>query len=102
MSKPEYIEVDGVRYTRQREKPSGRRAVVVIDRGWIYAGDVEDRDGRIYLTRVVWLLRWSSIGLDGVINNPASDKCTLKPHPDIDMPADAEIFRIPVPESWGL
>ena len=29
------------------EVPIGNRAVVVVDRGWIWAGDVEEKDGKI-------------------------------------------------------
>lgn len=45
--KPEVV-VDGVRYVRAPEGSS--RAVVVVDRGWVFAGDVEEEtDGRIRL-----------------------------------------------------
>ena len=56
------IEVNGVKYLRAdqiaAEAPRGNRAVVVVDRGWIFAGDVEDVNGRIRITRAVWVLRW--------------------------------------------
>jgi len=35
----ETVEINGIKY--QPVKPNGNRAVVVIDRGWIYAGDVQ-------------------------------------------------------------
>lgn len=75
---------------------------VVIDRGWIFAGDLSEENGRLRLSRVVWLFRWESIGLDGVISNPKSSKVTLKPYPNIDIPSDCEIFRVPVSEDWGI
>jgi hypothetical protein len=93
--------IDGIRYIE--EQPRGHRAVIVVDRGWIFAGDVTEANGRIRLDRAVWLLRWESIGFDGVIANPKSDKVKLcELAGPVDLPADAEIFRVPVADDWGL
>ncbi len=47
------IEINGIKYTRSDSVaapvPSGNRAVVVVDRGWIFAGDVTEENGRVYL-----------------------------------------------------
>ena len=94
----EYIKADAV------QKPIvGNRAVVVVDRGWIFAGDVERLDGRIRLTRAVWVFRWESVGFDGVIANPKSSKVTIKPMPNgVDLPQGSEVFCVPVDDNWGL
>jgi len=98
----ENVTINGVEYVPVTQS-TGNRAVVVVDRGWIFAGDVERRDGRIYLTNAVWLLRWESIGFDGVIANPKSDKVTIKPMPTgVDIPEGSEIFCVPVADDWGL
>lgn len=47
------IEINGVTYVRADTKPTGNRAVVVVDRGWVFAGDVERKDGFIYLSRAL-------------------------------------------------
>lgn len=96
------IELNGITYVPKNAVPSGNRAVVVIDRGWVYAGDVEDRDGRIYLTRVVHVESWEAIGFEGVLADPMSSKVRLTAASDKSIPAAAEIFRAPVPEDWGL
>ena len=36
----ERVEINGVEYVRADTLPRGTRAVVVIDRGWIFGGDV--------------------------------------------------------------
>jgi hypothetical protein len=91
--------IDGVKYVP--EKSAGKRAVVVVDRGWIFAGDVTETDGRIKLTRALWVFRWETIGFDGVIANPK--KAILKVMTtDVDLPAESEIFRCPVGDDWGL
>lgn len=105
MSKPGTIKLDDVEYVRADAvtvKPNGNRAVVVVDRGWIFAGDVTRENGRIKLSRAIHVFRWESIGFDGVIQNPKSNKVTLKPLADVDMPSDAEIFSVPVSDNWGL
>lgn len=101
------IELNGVAYVRKdavaAPVPNGNRAVVVVDRGWIFAGDITEQDGRIYLDRAVWVFRWESIGFAAVIDNPKSDKADIrKMLQRVDIPNDSEIFRIPVGESWGL
>jgi hypothetical protein len=79
------------------------RAVVVIDRGWIFAGDIKRENGRIKLGRAVHIVRWESVGFDGVISNPKSSKVTIKPMPNgVDIPEGAEIFCVPVSDGWGL
>lgn len=99
----ETIFLNGVEYTKSIPRPTGTRAVIVADRGWIFAGDVTRKDGRIRLANAVLVFRWESIGFDGVIANPKSDKVTIrKMSNDVDMPDDAEIFCIPVADSWGL
>ncbi len=100
------ITVNGVEYIKADEvqKPiAGSRAVIVVDRGWIFAGDVTRENGRIKLSRAVWVFRWDSIGFDGVIANPKSTKVTIKPMPNsVDIPEGAEIFCVPVSDDWGL
>lgn len=97
------ITVNGVAYVREAQALIGKRAVVVVDRGWIFAGDVEDRDGRIRITRAVWPMRWESIGFDGVIANPKDARVKLRQLSSaVDLPADAEVFRVPVEATWGL
>ena len=105
MSKPSKIKIDDVEYVRADAiKPpiAGTRAVVVVDRGWIFAGDVTRENGRIKLSRAIHVFRWESIGFNGMIENPSSNKVTLKLIADVDMPESAEIFCIPVKDDWGL
>lgn len=94
------IEVNGVKY--QAIKSTGTRVVLVVDRGWIFAGDLSEKDGRLRLSRAVHVLRWESVGFTGLIDDPKKAKAVIKPISDVDVPSDGEIFRVPVPESWGL
>ena len=100
------ITINGVEYVQAdqaQQAIKGSRAVVVVDRGWIFAGNVTRENERIKLTRAVHVFRWEIIGFDGMIANPKSSKVTLKPMPNgVDLPAGAEIFCVPVADDWGL
>ena len=94
------VKIDGIEYCSSTT--TGNRAVVVVDRGWIFAGDITEENGRIKLARALIIFRWSSIGFSKMIETPKSEKVDLRPCSDVDIPADAEIFRVPVSDDWGL
>lgn len=95
------IIINGVRHTP--EKPNGNRAVIVVDRGWIFAGDVTRKDGRIRLDRAVWVFRWESIGFNGVIDDPGHSGVDIRVMKQpVDIPEGAEVFCVPVESEWGL
>lgn len=96
----ERIVINGVIYAPVSARPSGVRAVIVVDRGWIFAGDVTRADGRIHIARAVWLFRWDKVGFSGVIADPSA--ADIRPIADVDMPAGAEVFCVPVHDAWGL
>lgn len=100
------IEVNGVKYLRADAipavKPNGNRCVVVVDRGWIFAGDVTRADGRLRLSRALHVFSWAQNGLSGMVADPKKAKADLRPIADLDLPNDAELFCVPVGDSWGL
>lgn len=102
----ETITINGEEYVKKSEinyPQSEERAVVVVDRGWIFAGDITRENGRIILTNAVWVRSWSSIGFDGVIKNPNDPNVTLKKIENpVNIPEPSEIFCVPVNKTWGL
>lgn len=97
------ITINGIDYVpadQVKTQPSGTRAVVVVDRGWIFAGDVARENGRIKLTNALHVFKWESVGFAGMLEN--TKKADLRPIADVDIPEDAEIFCVPVSENWGL
>lgn len=97
------ISINGVEYVRADQaapKPTGTRAIIVVDRGWIFAGDVTRENGRIKLTRALHVFKWESVGFAGIIEN--TKKADLRKITDVDIPSDSEIFCVPVPDDWGL
>lgn len=97
------ITINGIDYVpadQVKPQPNGNRAVIVIDRGWIFAGDVTRENGRIKLRRALHVFKWESVGFAGMLEN--TKKADLRPIADVDVPEDAEIFCVPVSENWGL
>ena len=95
------VTINGIEYAPVN-KANGNRAVVVVDRGWIFAGDVTRQDGRIRLARALHVFKWESVGFAGMIDNPKKAKADLRPVADVDIPEGAEIFCVPVAAEWGL
>jgi hypothetical protein len=94
--------IDGIEYAPV-VRATGTRAVVVVDRGWIFAGDVTREGNRIFLDNAVWVFRWESIGFDGVIANPKDKNVTIRKMKNrIEIPAQSEIFSVPVSDDWGV
>ena len=92
------IIVDGIEYAPVI-KSTGTRAIIVVDRGWIFAGDVTRENGRIKLANALHVFKWESVGFAGMIEN--TKKADLRKIADVDIPADAEIFCVPVSDDWG-
>ena len=58
--------------------------------------------GRIRLTNALHVFKWESIGFAGMIADTKKAKADLRPIADVDIPAGAEVFCVPVPDGWGL
>ena len=103
MTTPNTITIDNVKYVREDSippKPNGKRAIIVVDRGWIFAGDVTRENGRIKLSRALHVFKWVDVGFAGIVEN--TKKADLRKIADVDIPDGAEIFCVPVAENWGL
>lgn len=97
--KMEKVCINNVEYAPIK-KQSGTRVVIVVDRGWIFAGDVTRENGRIKLSRALHVFKWESVGFSGMIEN--TKKADLRKISDVDIPEGAEIFCVPVSDNWGL
>lgn len=99
------ITIDGVAYVPADSVPapttSGRQ-VLVIDRGWIIAGDVEETADGVTLYRPTMLQSFQSIGFSGAIADPRSESVTLQQMTaPVVVPRHSIIFRVPVDSDWG-
>lgn len=98
------IMIDGIEYAPV--KAAGNRAVVVVNSGWIFAGDTEQVDtvvGKsIRITRALHVFKWSEIGFPGVIATPKDKRVDLRPCDPVEVPLASVIFIVPVGKDWGL
>lgn len=80
-----------------------KRVILVVDRGWIFAGDQSlTDDGYIRLENAIHVFRWESIGFAAMVKDWKNSKVDLRPVDDVEVPRDSVIFRIPVPPLWGI
>jgi hypothetical protein len=94
-------EVKRLRALPQSKAVTGKRAIFVVDRGWIFAGDASKcSDGYIRLNRAVWIFKWSVVGFASVVSD--AKKADVRPIDPVEIPAGSVIFRIPVEQTWGL
>ncbi len=93
------ITVNGVEY-EPVEKKTGKRHIVVLDRGWIFVGDLEHHeDGHYKLSRASNIRLWKRSGFGGMTRDPKAagaemDAC-------VDQTFDHYIFAVPVADEWG-
>jgi hypothetical protein len=95
------VTVNGIEY-QPIAKTTGTRAVIVVDRGWIFAGDVTRENGRIRLAKALHVFKWENVGFAGMISDPKKAKADLRKIADVDIPEGAEVFCVPVADGWGL
>lgn len=87
--------------------PAGTRVVAVIDRGWVFAGNIENHeDGSVTLTDAVWIFCWTGeIGFNKMIEDPTSEHVDVRPMPAgadvIELPKGSVLFTVPVNDDWG-
>ncbi len=79
------------------------RLVVVVDRGWVFAGDATMmKDKYLRLGRAVHVFSWASCGFAKMVQGWRTERVDLRPCEPVEVPLDAVIFRIPVADDWGL
>lgn len=103
----DYITINGAKYVREDSPTTGAsvssRAVVIADRGFIYAGDLTRLpDGSILLTGAVNVRSWDRDGIGGLLSNPVAAGAALDPvaYP-IEFPAGTVLQIVAVPDTWG-
>ena len=101
----ENLVINGVEYAPIQPAPAqGTRTVVVVDRGWIFAGDASiDTTGMLTLTNAVHVFSWESLCFHGMLADPTNNKVELKKMQyNVEIPAASIIFKVPVCDSWGV
>ena len=102
MSCPETIEIDGTKYVKEsaQEKVTGDRYIAVLDRGWIFVGNLEmGNNYKHYFSNVYNIRKWSKNGFGGMVSDPKAAGAVLDKSRDFEF--KNPLFLIPVPEGWG-
>ena len=98
------VEINGVAYVKKGEAPKGNRHIVVLDRGWIFVGQVQPlNEGGMSIIRDCYNVRnWKTHGFGGLTLNPVLADVTLDKCADIYFRAGSEIFMVAVPDDWHV
>jgi hypothetical protein len=80
--------------------PEGDRHIVVLDRGWIFVGDLREEDGKIILSNCVNVRKWTQGGFGGLTKDPRGSGAVLDQCEPISFHKSAVIFMVPVVEDW--
>ena len=78
----------------------GDRHIVVLDRGWIFVGDLTIKDGVGTLTNCHNVRKWTGGGFGGLTKGAKSSSAVLDSCAPIRFSEDAPIFVVPVGEGW--
>ena len=80
-----------------------KRVILVVDRGWIFAGDIVTlKSGYVRLKNAVHVFRWESIGFASMVVDWKNNRVDLRRIDDVEVPKGSIIFRVPVPNGWGI
>ena len=64
-----------------------KRVILVVDRGWIFAGDQSvTSDGYVRLDRAVWVFNWASVGFAAVVKDWRASKADIRAHELAEVP----------------
>ncbi len=95
--------ISGAKCATSKGALETKRVILVVDRGWIFAGDQSvTSDGYVKLTNAVHVFRWESMGFAKMVEDWTNTKVDLRRVADVEVPAESIIFRVPVKPEWGL
>jgi len=88
---------------KQCEAAKGTRHLVVLDRGFIFAGNLayNDKDDWYTLTSVVNVRKWKKNGFGGLVKSAKDAEATLDPCGTIKFKNSALIFVAPISKDWA-
>lgn len=83
------------------EKTKGDRHLVVLDRGWIFVGNLIKNEGEPYiLTNAKNVRKWEIGGFGALSQSAKKAKAVLDNCADIYFSESAKIFCVPISENW--
>lgn len=83
------------------QTPTGNRHIVVLDRGWIFVGDLSHNNGIYTLTNCQNIRKWEKGGFGALSKSGKDAGAHLDAAAAIQFRTDAMIFSVPVSEDWS-
>lgn len=80
----------------------GDRHLVVLDRGWIFAGDMSLKDDVYTVTNCKNVRKWNKGGFGALSKSASLAGATLDDCEAIRFKASAMIFAVPIAEEWDV
>jgi hypothetical protein len=79
-----------------------RRCIVVLDRGWIFVGNLKEINGgdSYELTEAANIRKWQTGGFGGLSRGAKSSQAVIDVCEPIIFSGKAMIFAVPISESW--
>jgi len=93
------VTVDGKEYV---SAVKGNRRIVVLDRGFIFVGDLRKENEMYILSDAYNVRSWKSGGFGGMETDPKASQVKLDKCADKIFKIGSEIFFTPVEDNWGL
>lgn len=83
-------------------KNNGTRRLVVLDRGFIFVGDLSEMDeqGFYTLTNCHNVRKWSHNGFGGLSRGANTAGATLDKAADLEFHRSAMVFSVPISKDW--
>ena len=105
MSKTDTMSINGedwVKADSQASRVTGNRRIVVLDRGWIFVGQLETNDAGVCTLRQAFnLRRWKSGGFGGVTLDPNAAGVEVDACADVVFSVREIKFSVPIREEWN-
>lgn len=83
-----------------QEVPTGQRHLVVLDRGWIFAGDVSNENEVLVIRNALNVRKWQQGGFGALSLGAKRAGAILDKSEDIYVSQSAVLFMVPIPDSW--
>ena len=96
------ITIDGVDYAPVTLPSTGNRHLVVLDRGWIFVGNLTKApNGGYCLTHAQNVRSWGKNGFGGLTKDPKAAEVKVDDCSGLMFDESAVIFTVPVPDDWN-
>ncbi len=92
------MRIDGEEY--EKVKQDGSISLVVLDKGFIFVGELEAVGGEYRLSNCKNVRKWAKGGIGGLSLGAVSSQATMDPHADISFLPSRFVYTCRLEEGW--